>query len=148
MADANDRNGTPQAQHWQRHPESGLEVAPDSNDYPEVWTPPGHNDLYALRPNAEDQHKYLVSATDQNRFPPGHAVSDAGYSSAPDKTPDGHLTSTLPAADPALLRRSRGKKIIALAVVAVLIIIGAVVGGVVGSQAARSQATGGGASSR
>lgn len=120
------------------------------NDYPEVCSPNSANDLYVLQPSSEVQYKYAVPTTDQNGYHPAYAANDAGYSPAPEKTPDGQAypISTPPGAELAPPRRSRKKKIIALTVIAVLIIVGAVVGGVVGSQAARSQGGDGGASSR
>lgn len=147
MADTQGRHG---AQHWQQLPESGLEVVPSSNDYPEVYSPSNANDLYVNQPVAEDQHKYSIPSTDANGYHPAYAAYDAGYSPAPEKTPDGHAypISTPGGAEPASPRRSRKKKIIALILIAVLIIVGAVVGGVVGSQAARSKGGDGGASPR
>lgn len=147
MADNQGRHG---AQYWQQPPESGLEVVPSSNDFPEVCSPNGANDLYVHQPVAEDQHKYSIPSTEPNGYHPAYAAHDAGYSPAPEKTPDGHAypTSTPGGEEPSPPRRSRKKKILALTLVAVLIIVGAVVGGVVGSQVARSKGGDGGASSR
>ena len=93
---------------------------------------------------AEDQYKYAIPSANYDEYHPVHAAHDAAHGSAPEKAADGHAYPVnTPGTEPALPRRSRKKKIIALTVVAVLIIVGAVVGGVVGSQAARSQGSGG-----